>query len=570
MRFLMPFLLALLCCPAHAQPQTDGFTVNVHETSEPSSLNPLTSTAANAENIEDNIFCRLLEINRKTFELEPVLAVARPKIIELASGKYKGGLSLEYEIRPEATWDDGKPVTGHDYLFTVKASQHKSTNAYAVRSSLEFIDAIEVDASNPKKFTIYTKQRFFMAENASGYGVHVLPEQVYDPKQVLRGISIADLKRKKEYSEPIQQFAQDFNDPKYERDLEYIKGCGPYALEEWDRMAMIVLKRKKNWWGDKIKDNKYLKAYPDKIAYTILSGSTWVLSKMKEGAVDVARSIDPTKFREAQADEALKKEFDFYNPSQFAYHYIGLNAKSPKLSDKRVREAIACAVDRKKIIEEVFFGEAIATNGPISPEKAYYNKDLPSVAFDLEKARELLEKAGWQDETGDDVLDKKIGGELVSLRLKYNYNKGNMKRKAIGQMMKANLAKIGIKLDLYPIDFATLLQSVQNKAFEVYSLAWVLNPGLDDLKNVWHTSSANNRVSFGNAKTDKMIDELRMTMDETKRNALYMELQAKIVEEHPYVFLVVPNEFIMIRKGFKYPELGPVRPGYVIRLFQKE
>ncbi|BDS10424.1 ABC transporter substrate-binding protein [Aureispira anguillae] len=572
MQYVIILLVALFCSPVLGQKE---FTINVHEISDPDGLNPLTSKAANAENIEDNIFCRLLEFNRETFQLEPALALKRPLIETPKTGKYKGGMALTYEIHPAATWDNGMPVTGNDYLFTIKVVKHRNVESAGRRLSLEFIDDVVVDAANPKKFTIYSKKVFFTAESLSGNLLHILPEYIYDPSQTMRSISIADLMdAKKEYSDALKEFADDFNSAKYASEIAFVKGCGPYQLAEWDAGGSITLERKKDWWGDKVADNLYLKAYPTKIVYHIMPGMGWVLSKMRDGELDIVRNVPPQRFYDAQKKEEYTKLVDFHEPSQFAYHYLALNAQSPKLSDKRVREAIACAVNRERIVQEFFGGAAMKVNTPISPHRTYYDIKEKGTDFDLKKAQSLLTKAGWKDTDGDDVLDKRIDGKLVKLRLKYNYNKGNLVRKAIGEMLKEDLAQIGIKMDLYPIDFATLLANANARNYEVIALAWVNTPGSDDLKNVWHTSAdtknGGNRVGFGTPKTDRIIDEISVTLDENKRKELYLEIQQLIVAEHPYVFLVVPNQLIMIKKGFTYPDLGPVRPGYVTRLFQKK
>lgn len=447
-------------------------------------------------------------------------------------------------------------------------------NSGGRRLRAEFIGDIVINSSNPKKFTIYSQKVMFMAEAISGNSFHILPEHIYDSKKALREISIAELDgEKEEYSEAVNLFAEKFNEEKFSIEEDFIVGCGPYKLEEWAAGSLISLQRKTDWWGDKV-DNEYLKAYPSKINYHIIPSLGRTFQKYEKGELDILRNVPSQRFKEAEEDEAYMKTTEFHDPSQFAYHYLAFNSKNPKLSDKRVREAIACAVDQDRIVKELFGGEAMKAKTPISPHRMHYNIKLKDIKYDLKKAKDLLSKAGWRDTDGDDILDKKIDGKQVKMRLKYNYNKGNVVRKAIGEMLRVSLAEIGVKMDLYPIDFSDLLAISNDRTYEIVALAWVNTPGSDDLKNVWHTSSdvpgGGNRVGFGNAKTDRMIDEILVTLDEKKRKALYLELQAEIVAEHPYVFLVVPNQLIMIRKGFKYPRLGPVSPGFVARWFQQK
>ena len=285
------------------------------------------------------------------------------------------------------------------------------------------------------------------------------------------------------------------------------------------------------------------------------------MSKLEKGELDIVRNVPPQLFYKSQEDPAYKDLATFHAPSQFAYHYLAFNSKSPKLADKRVRQAIAHAIDRDRIVEELFGGAAMKVNTPVSPHrKPIDNLKVEGVDFDLEKAADLLAKAGWEDTDGDDILDKKINGTLVKLRLKYNYNRNNSVRKGIGQLLKENLATIGVRMDLYPIDFSMLLQNASNRDYEIIALAWVNSPGSDDLKNVWHSSSdtknGGNRVGFGTAKTDKLIDQILMTLDDNERHELYLEFQERVAAEYPYAFLVVPNQLVIIRKGFKYPLLG--------------
>lgn len=557
----------------HAQ-NGKSFTLNIHETSDPDGLNPVTSKAANAEDIQDNIFCRLLDYNRETFRLEPVLAVGLPEVTLLKKGDYKGGMALRYEIRPEAVWDNGTPVTGHDYLFTIKAAKHRGVES-SKRTNLEPIQAIEVDGANPRIFTVYLDRVSFNAPLLTGQLLPVMPEYVYDPNQTLRKVSLADLLQDwSSYDTSVREFADDFNAYTYSSEPEYIDGCGAYELRAWVGGDYLKLERKQNWWGDKIADNQHLKAYPTSIVYHIIPGNNWQYSKLESGELDIVRNVIPERFYEAKNDPTYQKTVEFHDPSQFAYHYLAFNAKNPKLADKRVREAISAAIDRDRIVNEFFSGGAMKVNSPVSPHRMYYNVDIKGVEFDLERAAMLLDKAGWKDTDGDDVRDKKIDGEVVKLRLKYNYNKSNTVRKAIGKMLKENLATIGVKLDLYPIDFPMLLQRARYREFEVMALAWVNSPGSDDLRNVWHSTSDNeaggNRVAFGTPRTDKLLDQIAITLDEDERKALYLELQERIAAEHPYAFLVVPNQLVMIRKGWSYPRLSPINPGYVARWFQKQ
>ena len=545
----------------------DKSELTIHELGDPDGLNPVTSTAANALYIQNNLFCKLLVYDPQTLDLIPQLAISRPEINVLDDG----GMSLTFEILAEATWDNGTPVTAEDYVFTLKAIRNPKVNSAQIRPYFEFIDRVEIDPTNNKKFTVYSKQRYFRAEESCGQETFILPEYHYDPEGIMRNFTVQQLgdpqnqdQLKKDAS--IIRFANEFNDPKYSLQKGLIVGCGPYNLSEWETRQRIVLERKENWWGDKIKDNKMLQANPPRIVYKTIPDITAAISNAKDGQLDVIRSIQPTKFIDLKDDANFHSTFDLSQPEQFAYYYIGFNMKKPQFTDKRVRRAITHLINRDEMIESIFESLAVKTNGPINPKKKYYNTDLEDIQYNIEKAKALLAEAGWKDSDGDNILDKMIAGKKETMTIDYKYNQGNMVRKSIGQLLKDEAERVGIEVTLSPVDFPTLISDADKRNFDLVALAWVKTPGLDDMKQIWHTSSdvegGSNRLGFGNAASDAIIDEIRTTLDPEVRKDLYFKIQKMIYDEQPCVFLFVPRELIAIHNRFEGTETSSMRPGY--------
>lgn len=543
-------------------------SVTIHMLGDPDRLNPLSSTSADAQYIENQIFSRLLEYDAQSLELIPQMAVARPTITILTDGPFKDGMSISYEIRPEATWDNGQPVTANDYVFTMKALKNPKVNAGALRPYYEFVDDIQVDAANPKKFTIFSKKQYFLAESASG-DFFILPEYVYDEKQLMRGFTIPQLNDPKmvetlNKDAKINEFATAFNASKFDR--ETVVGSGPYTFTKWETAGSIVLDRKKDWWGDKVQNTPALQAHPNQLVYKIITDMSTALTVMKDEKLDVMKGLKPENFKELKDDNNFTKRFDLTAPDQFAYYYLGFNMKDPKFNDKRVRKAFAHLVNRNEIIETIFYGMAIKTNSPINPRKPYYNKNLPDIEFDAAKAKALLEEAGWKDSDGDGVIDKVVNGKKVAMKIRFTYNQGNVIRKNIGMLLKDEASRVGIEVEVVAQEWTVFLENIKRRDFEVICLAWVQGPTLDDLKQIWHTDSdtpdGSNRVGFGNAESDRIIDEIRYTLDEAKRTQLYNQIQQIIYDEQPYVFICVPSERIAIHRRFDNIETSALRPGY--------
>ncbi len=570
----LSFIFLLVSCDNTAKNNEDNndnsadkSELNIHELGDPDGLNPITSTAANSLYIQNNLFCKLLVYDPQTLDLVPQLAVSRPEINVLDDG----GMSLTFEILAEATWDNGTPVTAEDYVFTLKSIRNPKVNSAQIRPYFEFIDRVEIDPSNNKKFTVYSSQRYFRAEESCGQETFILPEYHYDPEGIMRKFTVQELgdpqnldKLKKDPS--IIRFAEEFNDPKYSLQKGLIVGCGPYSLTDWETRQRIVLERKENWWGDNLKDNKMLQANPPRIVYKTIPDITAAIANAKDGQLDVIRSIQPTKFIDLKDDANFHSTFDLSQPEQFAYYYVGFNMKKPQFKDKRVRRAIAHLINRDEMIESIFESLAVKTNGPINPKKKYYNNELEDIAYDIDKAKTLLAEAGWKDSDGDNILDKMIAGKKENMTIDYKYNQGNMVRKSIGQLLKDEAERVGIEVSLSPVDFPTLISDADKRNFDMVALAWVKTPGLDDMKQIWHTSSdvegGSNRLGFGNAASDAIIDEIRTTLDPDKRKDLYFKIQEMIYDEQPCVFLFVPRELIAIHNRFEGTETTSMRPGY--------
>jgi peptide/nickel transport system substrate-binding protein len=573
--FVALLFLAQVGAQLHAQEKAKDFEVRIHTFGDPDKLNPLTSTSADASYIQQQLYSSLLEYDPTTLKFVPQLAKSLPKISLLTTGEYAGGMSMEFEIRAEAVWDNGKPITADDVVFTLKALKNPKVDAGSQRPYVAFVHDIVVNAKNRKKFTVYSREVYFLAESSFG-GLYIMPEYAYDEKQIMRKFSFKELNANDGYdlieNLDIRAFANNFNSGKYQREPEFIVGSGAYKLKEWKLYESITLERKKKWWGDKVKNAPLMKAYPTTIVYKVVPDQTvaWVMLKSED--LDVITGIKPQEFVALKEDKTATDKLYLETPNQFSYLYLGFNTKNTKLNDVRVRRALAHLIDRDYIIDALYQGLAVKTNCPISPSKSYYNKSLADIELSTEKAAKLLDEAGWKDSNGDGIRDKMIDGERVELKLTYKYNQGNPIRKNIGLHLQEEAKLVGIEIEVVPREWTVYLEDIKRRDFEIMSLAWVQGPGLDDLKQIWHTTNdtpdGSNRVGFGTAESDKLIDQIRTTTDEKNRNELYLELQKMIYDAQPYVFICAPMERVAISRRFKQPITSSLRPSYCPHLMQ--
>ena len=542
--------------------------VVIHSKAEPDRLNPFLTTSSYSGRILRFIFAPLVDVDPKDLVIKPYLAKSLPEVSKIDYGPYAGNNAYTYEIREEAQWDNGSPVLASDYLFTMKALFNPLVASEEYRNALNFISDVKIYTENPKKFTVFTQ-----SENMNSIlygGWYVYPEYNYDPDGLLKDIPLSDLtnpekaKALSESNEALATFADAFNSNKYSREKGSISGCGPYEFDEWVSGQRIVLKKKENWWGNAFKDESSLfDAGPDKLIYSVIPEDITAFTALKDEDIDVMGAIPDAQFAELEQNEEFLSKYNLYRAPTLSTGYIGLNNQSPKLEDKRVRQAIAHAVNVDEIIQTLKNGAATRSVGPINPARPYFNKNLKGYEYNIEKAKALLKEAGWEDTNNNGIVDKVINGELTELNIELLVAAQAAVIKNISLIAQSSAKPAGINFELITKEFNVIRQDhMRTGDYEAFVLSATADMGSYDPYQYWHTASSGNIAKFGSAETDALIEELRSTVDLDKRNELYMKFQEIIHEEQPWVFLYTPQQNIAVHKRFDNVEPTLARPGY--------
>ncbi|HEX2225836.1 MAG TPA: ABC transporter substrate-binding protein, partial [Candidatus Binatia bacterium] len=429
---LLPILCVLGCDGgerAEVRTETGGALVNkqlaekpapgdwllIHSLSDPEQLNPLTSNDAAASSILQYIVQSLLTRDPRTLELKPLLAASRPSI---SADK----LSYTFTIRRDAHFQDGRPLTGEDVLFSVKAIKCPLVNAPFLRVYFNSV----VDARLLDEFTVQftIDEPYFLNESVLG-GIDVLPRHYYDPGNLLKDVKVSDLaKPLEQLPENVKKFADDFN-RNYSRTP---MGSGPYKLASWNTGREIELMRDPQYWGYGKEgiDQPYL----DRHKYRIINNMDAALVTLKSGSLD-EMGLTPIQHVRGTSSERFTREFakyEFFAPN---YSYIGWNNDHPIFGDKRVRKAMTYFTNRRQMVKSILFGLGEVVEGPIYFFRPEYDKTLPSYEFDPAKGLELLKESGWSDTDGDGILDKMIDGRRVPFSFELKINSGNTTRKSV-------------------------------------------------------------------------------------------------------------------------------------------
>jgi peptide/nickel transport system substrate-binding protein len=540
--------------------------VIIHELSDTDMLNPTNYQSADAGYYIAQMFQGLWGTNPKTLEYEPILVKALP-LEEYDS--VANLLKYTAEIREEAVWDNGTPITAKDVAFSIKLYKAPVISNEQNRPYFELISDVVFYPENPRKFTIVCNKKYILAKSVAG-SFSVIPQYIYDPKHLMDNFSIKDINEKfNEIQEnaTMKEFATEYNSEKYQRDSGYIVGSGPYAFDQWVTGQKIVLKKKKNWWGEKFNKEYSYEAFPDKLIYQTIKDQTAALTALKGKHLDVMYGIKSKDFVEQlQTSEEVKKNFNLATPLSMAYTYFGINIRNPKFEDVRVREALAHLTDVEKIIKVIGYGLGERVNGPVNPyKKGAFNDTITPYDFSVDKAKALLAEAGWKDSNGDGTLDKKLNGQQTEFNITFTYNAGNDSRRDAALIFKEACRQVGINVDVVPQEWSIYIENQKKHDFEMFYGAWIGSPTPDDPKQIWHTESINggsNYVYFGNAETDKLIEDIRGELNDDKRNDLYRKFQVKVHDNVPYIFIWSPKERMAISKRFTNTETFIVRPGF--------
>ena len=210
--------------------------------------------------------------------------------------------------------------------------------------------------------------------------------------------------------------------------------------------------------------------------------------------------------------------------------YISFNFDDPTLAKREVRQALAYATDRKTIIQYLLRGQARPAASLLPPNSWAYDANVPQYDYDPEHAEKLLDQAGFA--RGPD-------GVRLHLALKTSTDESvRLLSEAIAEQWK----RVGVSLELRPLEFATLYTDITRGSFQLYALRWVgANNDPDIFEFVFSSKkmppNGANRGHYRNPQLDTLLDQVRTEMDQEKRKQLLAQVQTIIAEDEPYLNL---------------------------------
>lgn len=477
-----------------------GGTFQMLFTSEPETLNPISSTDHYGSLLADMTHDGLLFYNWDTGEYEPGLAES----YELS----KDNLVYTFHLREDAKFHDGTPVTAEDVKFSfdvIKKPEFKAQHKLPYYENLESVEVVDPHTVRFKFKNYYFKNLIVIAD--VGYTA-IVPKKSYE-------------------------------DPKKKMNKEII-GSGAYKLETYDRGKSILLTRNNDWWGFKVPNLKGIHNF-EKVLIRFIKEENLQLEMAKKGQLDFLE-LQPEAYAQKTNDapwgtEVLKEKVENLEPK--SYNYVGWNLKNPLFKDRNVRIALAHLMNRDLMNEKFRFNMSYLATGPWYYSSPVADRSVKAIAFNAAKAKELLKKAGWDDKDKNGILEKTIDGQQKEFRFELLLPTRDYEK--YFTIYKEDLKKAGIDMSIKILEWNALVKALDEQKFEAVTLAWAGGDPEPDPKQIWHSESAraggSNFISYSNPEVDKLIDEARVMPNKEKRAAIWKKVYRLIADDAPYAFM---------------------------------
>jgi peptide/nickel transport system substrate-binding protein len=426
------------------------------------------------------------------------------------------GLTYTVTLRAEAVWEDGTPVTPADAVFTIRKIADPATPSPLFKPLFE--DLISAEEVSDHAFRVQFRKPY--AYRAMSFVMPVLP---------VRRFAGVPFDRAPDNRKPFAN--------------------GPYRLASWKPQESLVLERNPRAWGPP--------ASFDRILFRIFPENDVAYRALVEGSLDETL-IDASLKDRAAGDAAFAaccRVIEFYD---LDYSYIALDTRLPFFSDARVRRALTMLLDRDGIAAHLYRGSARVISGPWAPQSPASDPAVTPLPFDPAAAARLLDEAGWRDTNGNGIRDR--GGREFDFELLVS--SGNTIGREIDETFVAELARAGVRAHVRSLEWASFVERLDSGSFEAASLASSAPDPNPDPYAYWHSSQwpprGLNSGYYKNAEADRLMDEARTEMDETKRIALYHRLHRIFRDDAPAIFVVNSTKKYALRRRLEGVASSPL------------
>lgn len=485
-------------------PQQGG-SVAINIGTEPPVLTLIAHTAGAANYISGKVNESLLTFDEE-FQPKPLLAVEW----DVADD----GLRYWFKLRDGVKWHDGEAFSAEDVAFSILALKEYHPRG---RATFAAVQQVNVLAPNEVEL-ILSKPAPFLLRAFASFEAPIVPKHLYEG---------TDIPTNPRNAAPV--------------------GTGPFRFVEWVRGSHALFERNEDYWDAP-------KPHLDQIIFRFIIDPAAAVAAIETGEVQVSiANIPLTDVDRLKANPALVVDTAGvpYSPSIARAEF---NLENPYLADVRVRRAIAHAVDKDFIVNNIYLGFATRLDGPVSHElTTFYSPDVPKYAFDPARAEALLDEAGFP---------RGADGWRFGLFIDPTQPSGPPKQTA--EYFVQALGKVGIKVTLRTQDFATFVKRIfTDRDFDiaVEGMSNLYDPTVGVQRLYWSKNFKpgvpfTNGSKYANPEVDRLLEAAAVEVDPAKRLELFNEFQRIVVEDLPTLDLVTPAVLTVYDKRVHNLKIG--------------
>ncbi len=453
---------------------------------DPSALNPNYAGDRVTLTINQSLFAPLFTINdgKKTFVLAESLTQS------------KDFLTYTLKLRDNLTWHDGKKLTADDVVFTLASILDEKQ--HSPQRSLFVLDGKPIQVKKVDDTTVdFVLPQVSAAFEGALVQVSPIPKHIFE--------NVEDIEKSEKNFSPV--------------------GSGPFKFKEYKPGEYVTLERFDNYFAGK--------SYLDTVTYRITKDTNAANLAMQNGEIQM-KFIDPqdyNKMNDMQMFNLIK-----YNEGRLVY--IAFNLNIDVLQKKEVRQAIAYAIDKNELVQAAYssLDYAEPAHSLLTPDALYYTKELPTYEYNVEKAKELLKKAG-----------------VNHLKLRLAYVNNNKPQTSQALYLQQKLKDIGIDIELQPLDpaaFSNKSQDMKNKDYDLSFGGYIMGYEPDAYKSLFVSTEAFNYSHYNNKEFDQLWSKAAVEVDTAKRAELYKKIQETVADDVPIYPIAYPKSIIAVDKRF--------------------
>lgn len=424
------------------------------------------------------------------------------------------GLEWTYHLRDDVTWHDGEPFTSEDVKFTIELILNNPA-AGLYSDYVKQVDTIET----PDDYTVVMTTKKPSVQMEILY-VPILPEHIWS--------EVPD--------DELKSFP---NTPSI--------GTGPFQAVEWDRGQSVKLVKNPDYFGGE--------PAIDEIYFQLYDNDDTMVQALKRGEVDYIYNPPAELFQSLEGEENIET-LSSVDPG---YTELGMNVYeptpesielkapeesggNPALLDVRVRQAINWAVDEQELADKILRGEGPPGSTIVPPTSPAYHLELDEsevMGFDIERAKDLLAEAGWEDTDGDGIVDK--DGEPLELRL-YGRSEDSSSVRA-SEFIDGWLQEAGVDVTTEALTDNKLTEEIYAADFDMFIWGWGSDPDPDFILSVMTCGQINNYSDsfYCNEEYDRLYELQKTQLDTEERAETVYEMQRIVYEDAPYIVLFYDN-----------------------------